>query len=428
MPFIGEFAGSSWNSQALFARRSYRHHPKLRQAWKLAAMHDFTGLQETHSTKGRIEALRLPPGTNAFWSHGTTHQAGIGLVVKTSFMDNFNPVAPEDWNEIVEGRVAALRLRGPDGSLDIFVVYLQSGEEGSVERAAAIRKLAASIQERKSVLSVVLGDFNYVPSKRDRISKSTGEFTGHRDERDEEEFQRLIAVPYQMHELEQEHFTHDNAQVRSRIDRIHSNHHVVDQLDRWYSCAALAWVKGLSAHRPVSFSRRKKGSHEDVALPVPTAPMDDPEWATRVALKYGELRQSDPARDQPLRRLVLVKQAIREVSLSMGKERKHNIAKTMEDKLGWSMTFLRAAEDTRLNVMEKCALAYPHLSTLADYRNPNLRAGGSLDAVRDHVMQLARSSITSDLKALENSSMDECQRANHKEHLLVRLKRLLPGA
>ena len=142
MPFI---AGSSWNSQALFARRSHRHHPKLRQAGKLAALHDFTGLQETHPTKKRVEVLRLPPRIKAFcWSHGTTHQTGIGLVVKKSFMDKINPIAPEDWNEIVEGRVAALRLRGPDGSLDIFVVYLQSGEDGTVE--AATRKLAASTQ------------------------------------------------------------------------------------------------------------------------------------------------------------------------------------------------------------------------------------------------------------------------------------------
>ena len=75
---------------------------------------------------------------------------------------------------------------------------------------------------------------------------------------------------------------------------------------------------------------------------------------------------------------MLVKQAIRDVSLS--------IAKTMEDKLGWSMTFSRAAEDMILNVMEKCAPAYPHLKTLADYRNLNLRAGGSLDTVRDHAL------------------------------------------
>jgi hypothetical protein len=273
-----------------------------------------------------------------------------------------------------------------------------------------------------------MGDFNYVPSKRDRVNKHTGEFTGHNDENDEREFQRLIATPYQMHELEQEHFTHDNAQVRSRIDRIYMNHHLSDQLDRSYSCAALAWIKKLSAHRPVSFSRRKKGRHEAVAPPIPSASMDDPEWPARVALKYGELRRVDSVRDQPLRRLLLAKQAIREVSLTMGRERRHNVAQTEEDKLGWTLTFLRAAEDIRLFMMERCALAYPHLSTLVDFRNPNLRAGGGLEAVRNHAVQLARSSITNELKALDSSDLDELQRANYKEHLLVRLKRLLPGA
>jgi hypothetical protein len=40
--------------------------------------------------------------------------------------------------------------------------------------------------------------------------------------------------------MEQEHFKHDNAQVRLRIDRIYMNHHLADQLDRSYTCAALA--------------------------------------------------------------------------------------------------------------------------------------------------------------------------------------------
>ena len=84
----------------------------------------------------------------------------------------------------------------------------------------------------------------------------------------------------------------------------------------------------------------------------------------------------------------------------MGKEQRHNAARTVEDKLGWSMTFLRAAE------MERCALAYGHLGTLVDHRNLNLRADGGLQSVRNHVVELARSSITDELREIERKEGD----------------------
>ncbi len=51
---------------------------------------------------------------------------------------------------------------------------------------------------------------------------------------------------------------HDNAASRSRLDRIYSNGHVVDQLDTQFGVAALAWCPDLSAHRPVIFFKRKQ--------------------------------------------------------------------------------------------------------------------------------------------------------------------------
>ena len=367
MPFTGDFSGCSWNSQALFARRCHRQHPKMRHAIRLAQSHDFTGFQETHSQPGRVEAFRLPPNMCAFWSHGTTTQAGIGLLVQRSFLDNFNPVVESDWEQIEPGRVAVLRLRGPCGGIDLFVVYMASGEDAAVSRAASICKIATSIGSRTEVLTILAGDFNFVPREKDRFSKSTCEWTGDKDTKDAEEFSRLVTLPFQMHELEQMQFTHDNAQSRSRIDRVYINNHVADQLDRHYSCAAMAWVKGLSAHRPISFSRCKRGKHEAVATPIPTAPMDDPEWHERVALRFGELIRSDDKSSDALRRLTLLKQAIRDVALALGKQQQHNAAKTKEDKLGWTMASLRASEDVRLTVMEKCTLVYPHLAELVDY-------------------------------------------------------------
>ena len=85
-PYVGEFQGATYNSQALFARRAKRHELKLKHAFKerheLLKDHDFVALQETQGTEGAARSLRLPRGVRAFGTHGTVTQAGIGLLVK----------------------------------------------------------------------------------------------------------------------------------------------------------------------------------------------------------------------------------------------------------------------------------------------------------------------------------------------------------
>ena len=165
-----------------------------------------------------------------------------------------------------------------------------------------------------------------------------------------------------------------------------------------------------------------------MASQLPTAPLDDPEWPKRVALRFNELQRTDTLADQAIRRMLLLKQAIREVSITMGRQMRHDAAKTKEDKLGWTMTFLRAAEEVRLKTMEKCALAYPYLTGLVKHQNPNIRANGGLDGVREHAVELARGSVTEDLAALEKSDMETFAWSQRKEHILARLRRLIPGA
>ena len=47
---------------------------------------------------------------------------------------------------------------------------------------------------------------------------------------------------------------------------------------------------------------------------------------------------------------------------------------------------------------------------------------------REHAVELARGSVTEDLAALEESDMETFARNQRKEHMLVRLRRLIPGA
>ena len=317
MPYIGDFRGCTWNAQALFARRASRQCPKQRQVRKLLQNHDFLAVQETHSTEGGVLAFECPAGTAARWSHGTTQRAGIGLLLQDSFLSNFNVLQEGDWEDIEAGRAAVLHLRGPQGSLDIWVLYMATGEDGRNERAVTRQTLHHAIRSQTDTLTIMTGDFNYVVADRDRFCKETGSWSGRRDQIEEAEFTEKIADPFGLYELEQGHMTQENARARSRIDRVYLNQHIADQLDGHYGCAALPWVGNLSAHRPLSFFRRRPRKRGLPNAHLATGPINDPSWPTRVALHCAELRKEDARNDQPLRRLFLLKRAIQEVTDKM---------------------------------------------------------------------------------------------------------------
>lgn len=73
----------------------------------------------------------------------------------------------------------------------------------------------------------------------------------------EEDFQRTTASNHRLVEAQQSAFACDTALSRSRIDRVYTNGHVVNHLDCIHTCVALNWVRSLSTHRPLAFSRRR---------------------------------------------------------------------------------------------------------------------------------------------------------------------------
>ena len=67
-----------------------------------------------------------PRDCRAWFSPGTSRRAGVGLVVKESFLAQFDP-AMTRWEEVVPGRAAVLRLKGPLGALDLYTLYFATG-------------------------------------------------------------------------------------------------------------------------------------------------------------------------------------------------------------------------------------------------------------------------------------------------------------
>ena len=126
-----------------------------------------------------------------------------------------------------------------------------------------------------------------------------------------------------------------------------------------------------------------------------------------------------------------MKEAIHQVTRQMERENATEEVASTDDKLGWTMTFLRAAEgpNVRMGVMQKCVKAYPRLGELVNARSPILDATGEIRKIRDHAVDLSRQSIQEDLNKLQIAQgLDDDQRARRKDNILLRIRRLMPGA
>ena len=268
------------------------------------------------------------------------------------------------------------------------------------------------LQPRAKALTILLGDFNFVISKKDRFNKVSGEWTGDSNVSDECSFQDVLATPFGLHEWDQPELTCDMAQARSRLDRVYVNQHLTEQLDRHFSCVALERVGTLSAHRALSFMWKRAQRQDFMNKPLPTGVMDDPSWTRRVMLRYGELRGLDDRDMSPLRNLVLLKRSIRDVTHTMAQEDIENTAQSTDDKLGVAMRFLRAAQDGRTHIMRSCVKSYPYLGSLVDIDKGRVGEEQDLDRLREHVLGLARGEVTENLAELASGLHDDDPNTN----------------
>ncbi len=170
----------AWNGQGLFAAVAELQNDKRHCAERLLHQHDIMGYTETHGNKGKVAAAALPPAYRHFLAHGSNYQAGVGISVSDRFLEAFHTIHDSDWQELEQGRIGRLSLRGSTGALDIYIVYLQSGQEADARaaRARSRRILADAIAPQSQVLSIIMGDWNFVEDARDRWSLEAGAWSG----------------------------------------------------------------------------------------------------------------------------------------------------------------------------------------------------------------------------------------------------------
>ena len=127
MPFNGDFRGATWNMRSLFTRKANLQDTKWPWVSRIMAQHDFLAIQETHGTAGFVHTAVLPRDTRSWWAHASQQAGGIGIMVKKSFLSQFTAPTPQDWTILEEGRLARLRLKGPKGAIDLYIVYMATG-------------------------------------------------------------------------------------------------------------------------------------------------------------------------------------------------------------------------------------------------------------------------------------------------------------
>ena len=170
---MGDWRGVTWNSQALFSPDPLRQQRKRRCLENiLASAPGFVFLQELHSTPGSIYTWERPMGYILCYDHGTPAAAGVGILISRRFLRQFEMPLTDQLETIVPGHVAALRLRGPNGALDLVVTYLSTGG-ARADRERECSALGASLRPRTEVLSLMAGDFNYAAETCDRVILAT---------------------------------------------------------------------------------------------------------------------------------------------------------------------------------------------------------------------------------------------------------------
>ena len=436
MPFKGDYNGCSWNAQAYFAADPARQAAKQNHATTLLMEHDFCCISEAHSNEGKTTSYRKAMGHSAWWSHGSNAVGGVGILVRDSFLARFKEVQEEDWLEIIPGRVARIRLSGAEGQLDIYSVYMETGASVIAKRCRqkGAQTIANHMAPRSQRLSLITGDFNFVTHPSDRVSLTSGQWSGSEDAKEAEYWNTELWDPSRCSELRQSKFTHCSGLARSRLDRAYSNHHVYDQLDRNYWCHTLPHNPNLSAHCPISFGRRKPHAESAKKQTISNYACKQDDFLKRVLIERQELYKNDElASNNPFRKLILTKRAMHTVAKGIDRQKQENKQDAAEDRIGHIMSFIRAAEEIDLPKMRRSSKLCPIICQHVNPLDPNAREKAGMDELRNLVVRLAREKITTECSELDDndpevgSEENQHTRSIKKKNILGSISRLLPG-
>ena len=420
----------TWNSQALFATHPARQQAKQVYLNSALLKYDIVMLQETHATPGTLAAWQPPGSHRAFHSCGSARQGGVAILVSYRLLDKFDPIPGEAWRETEPGRVATLTLRGPEGNLDLTVVYLYTGGHRR-ERHESRTKIAQHIKRRDQALTVIAGDFNYTTDERGRANMEEGQWTGEEGGTEERSFVDLIGRPNGVHEAEQEEYTHSHAGTYSKLDRVYLNPHVSEQLDHKLRCFPLNWITALSDHRPVVMCRTRDHDGATGKKAVPMQPALSPDWGRRVHLCWHEKVIAFAGSHLALRRMLLLKEAITEVAHRMAKEGKTMPPSSTHDKVSITMACIREVELMHWDSARTLSSRYTALQGMLDWEGQDLHTQPGLRVMKDHAVELYEDHLLEEMREQqddEDGQLEGPRKQMRRQQLATKIAKLRPGS
>ena len=413
-PYHGNYRGATWNTQALFTMHGPTHTTRWNYIKKLIASHDFVTISETHGTAGSIKGKDSFGNFQTWWAnYKDKTTGGIGLLVSDNFLKNFDTPVKEDWEVIVKGRAAKLKLRGPNGALDIISVYGTAGsaKEKVDERINLISKIGDCIASRNNVLTIIAGDMNFVESANDRCNANDPEQHGKIDKLEKSMVDKKWKFKHNMVECIQEEYTYRHAGAFSRLDRVYSNHHTVDQISNHFSCQALEWVDEKryedeiprSFHRAISFEKGTfKGDIPTTSVKLDPCITKDPKWREATDARFKEKKaMADPNEsDNPFKDLKRFKEAMQEAAVLIRDMDSHKVVENTKDKLAATMKVIKALETNQVQKAKKLGRTY---SKLDDWLHDDTPAVSTLNLrrIKDHALELAKTELNEEIMQLK---------------------------
>ena len=152
------------------------------------------------------------------------------------------------------------------------------------------------------------------------------------------------------------------------------------QAQKHCECIALPFPLGLSAHRPLSFSRRLPNKHRcELALPpLPIAGVENSLYAARVERIFNA-RMQDKRDPKEFETLAVLKIAMRAAANELANLPKHREAFTIEEKLSSVFGFLHAVEQCDIRKQTKYTDRYPYIKSVI---NPHSHTSWAMRACR----------------------------------------------
>ena len=420
-PYSGEFRGTAYNTQSLYA---YEIADTINAVARIAQPADFTIVSETRETAERKASLdhRLLSDHTYFSSYLDAHKGGVGILIKKAFLDKF-PFTDLDncWKVLVRGRIGRLCLAGPKGWFHIYAVYFDPSDKRSQKQGVA----ALSEHWDSRVHSLVAGDFNFVECEQDRYIKSSGAWSIGEDKAVAKDWHQFCTKTG-IKEWEQPHFTCETGIVLSRIDRIYSNLHVINAVVANTFASVLERDSVISAHRPLIFGLRAGGRGR--ANLFPDWVTDHADFVLEVNAEYEHFLAQQTRGVSGFQRLDGLRGAMRKGAKYVKYKSKKTKPQTTDHKISATVAFLRAAALGDLQTARKMQGVYDMLKQV-DLTGQYL-ASPEYKTVQDHAVELVQTSTQERINELRNirSMLPDHIYRQRKENILNTLKGLIPGS